>query len=312
MTPPRPALVWTVAAVVVTGWGLNFVFAKEALNQVDVGPFNFLRFGGMAVLGWIVVTVSGQRTPLAPQHRRPLVVVTLVGFCGYVFGFSVGLSLTSAFSASLLLAMVPLFVVVFTAAAEQRPPSAGVLLALAIAIVGSVVFVTSRTSVDLGWGDLVTVFVAACYGGYLILNRALVDHYSPFTLTTYATTLACVPILAFTAPTLPSQDWGAVDGTGWAAMAWVIVVPVFVAWSVWNWVLRHLTPQQVAPLLFTVPVISGFAAWLLLDETIVAGQVVGAGLVVVGLVVNQRATAGSSGGRRRRAAALPRSSPGNA
>ena len=92
------------------------------------------------------------------------------------------------------------------------------------------------------------------------------------------------------------------DGTGWAAMGWVIVVPVFVAWSVWNWVLRHLTPQQVAPLLFTVPVISGFAAWLLLDENIVAGQVVGAGLVVVGLVVNQRATAGSSGGRRRHTA----------
>ena len=150
-------------------------------------------------------------------------------------------------------------------------------------------FVTSRTSVSLGWGDLITVFVAATYAAYLMLNRTLVDHYPPFTLTTYATTLACIPILAFTAPTLADQDWGAVDGTGWAAMAWVIVGPVFVAWSAWNWVLRHLSPQQVAPLLFTVPITSGLAAWLLLDETIVAGQIVGAGLVVCGLVVNQRA-----------------------
>jgi len=272
----------------VTGWGLNFVFAKEALDQVDVGPFNFVRFGGMVLLGWVVVLAGGRPTPVRPQDRRRLVIVAVVGFCGYVFGFSVGLSLTSAFSASLLLAMVPLFVVIFTAVVERRAPTIGTVAALVLAIVGSVVFVTARTSVEVGWGDVITVGVAACYGGYLMLNRALVDHYSPFTLTTYASTLAAIPILAATAPTLAGQDWGAVDATGWAAMAWVIIGPVFVAWSVWNWVLRHLSAQQVAPLLFTVPVISGCAAWLLLDEAIVAGQIVGAGLVVVGLVVNQR------------------------
>lgn len=288
--PSRPSLplVWAVAGLVVTGWGLNFVFAKEALGQVHVGPFNFIRFGGMALLGWIVVLVSGGPTRVRPQDRRRLVVVAVVGFCGYVFGFSVGLSLTSAFSASLLLAMVPLFVVLFTAMVEGRAPAGGTIVALALAIAGSLVFVTSRTSVEVGWGDLVTVGVAACYGAYLMFNRALVDHYSPFTLTTYATTLAAIPILAATAPTLSSQNWGAVDTTGWAAMAWVVTGPVFIAWSVWNWVLRHLSAHQVAPLLFTVPVISGCAAWLLLDEAIVAGQVFGAGLVVVGLVVNQR------------------------
>jgi len=285
---PSLPFVWTVAGLVVTGWGLNFVFAKEALDQVDVGPFNFVRFGGMVLLGWVVVLAGGRPTPVRPQDRRRLVIVAVVGFCGYVFGFSVGLSLTSAFSASLLLAMVPLFVVIFTAVVERRAPTIGTVAALVLAIVGSVVFVTARTSVEVGWGDVITVGVAACYGGYLMLNRALVDHYSPFTLTTYASTLAAIPILAATAPTLAGQDWGAVDATGWAAMAWVIIGPVFVAWSVWNWVLRHLSAQQVAPLLFTVPVISGCAAWLLLDEAIVAGQIVGAGLVVVGLVVNQR------------------------
>jgi drug/metabolite transporter (DMT)-like permease len=37
-----------------------------------------------------------------------MLLVALVGFCGYGFGFSVGLNLTSAFSASLMLALVPL------------------------------------------------------------------------------------------------------------------------------------------------------------------------------------------------------------
>lgn len=287
---PSPASVWIVAVLVVVGWGLNFVFAKEALNQVDVGAFNFMRFGGMTVIGWIVIIRSGNRKPIAEEHRRPLALVAVVGFCGYVFGFSWGLSLTSAFSASLLLAMVPLFVVILTSVIERQLPGAMVLLGLTIAIGGSVIFAVSRTSVEVGWGDLLIVLVAACYAGYLMLNRKLVDHYSPFVLTTYATTLASIPILLLTLPTLFHQEWSAISGIGWAAMMWVTVVPVFVSWSLWNWVLRHLLLQQVAPLLFIVPVVSGIAAWLVLDESIVFGQIAGAAIILLGLTVNGHAT----------------------
>ena len=126
--------------------------------------------------------------------------------------------------------------------------------------------------------------------GYLMLNRKLVDHYSPFVLTTYATTLASIPILLLTLPTLFHQEWSAISGIGWAAMMWVTVVPVFVSWSLWNWVLRHLLLQQVAPLLFIVPVVSGIAAWLVLDESIVFGQIAGAAIILLGLTVNGHAT----------------------
>ncbi|MYJ47985.1 MAG: DMT family transporter, partial [Acidimicrobiales bacterium] len=114
--------------------------------------------------------------------------------------------------------------------------------------------------------------------------------FKPFTLTTYATTIAAVPILALTVPTLGSQDWSGVDATGWAAMTWVVIGPVFVAWSVWNWVLRHLDAERVAPLLFTVPVTSGIAASVLLDEQIAGGQIAGTALVVAGLLLNRHAS----------------------
>jgi len=283
-------VVWIVACVVVTAWGVNFVFAKEALNQFDVGPFNFIRFISMAVLGWVVLSLTGGVTPVSREHRGRLVAVAVVGFCGYVFGFSVGLSLTSAFSASLLLAVVPLFVMLFTSLGNRRLPAPVSLVAVAVAAAGCVLFVTARTSVSIGWGDLVTLLVAACYATYLLTIRPLVAHFKPFTLTTYATTIAAVPVLALTAPTLASQDWSGVDATGWAAMAWVVIGPVFVAWSVWNWVLGHLDAERVAPLLFTVPITSGVAATLLLDEQIAVGQVFGTALVVAGLLLNRRAT----------------------
>ena len=66
---PRPAVVWAIAGAVVLGWGLNFVFAKEALTQVDVGPFNFVRFGAMLLLGWLVLLTTGGPEPVRPQDR---------------------------------------------------------------------------------------------------------------------------------------------------------------------------------------------------------------------------------------------------
>ncbi len=243
--------------MVVFGWVVNFVLAKHALNQFDVGPFNFLRFSGMTVLGWLVTLSVGGVRRVPPEDRRRLLFVALVGFCGYVFGFSLGLPLTSAYSASLLLALVPLRVQFFSSIAERRRPPAAAVVGLVTSATGTALFVASRTEIALGWGDLISLVVAACYGGYLLLNRPLVTRYPPFTLTTYAATIASVPILAITAFSLGDQDWSAVTGSGWAAMAWVIIGPVFVAWSVWSWVQRHLAPTTVAPLLLLVPLVSG-------------------------------------------------------
>jgi drug/metabolite transporter (DMT)-like permease len=244
-SPTRGA--WIIAAVVVFGWGINFVFAKHALNQFNLATFNLFRFGGMTIIGWIVIATTGQVRPVEPRHRKPMLLTALVGFVGYVFGFSVGLNFTSAFSASLLLALVPLWVLGISAARQRRLPNAGSLIAVGFAAAGTVIFVTSRTSVSLGWGDLISVVVAAAYAVYLLMNRELVNHYPPVTLTTYGISIAAIPIGAATVWQLPNQDWSAITTNGWLAMFWVIVAPVFVAWSVWNWVLQRLEPTQVAP-----------------------------------------------------------------
>ena len=283
------AVAWVVACSVVMVWGINFVFAKHALDQFDVGPFNFVRFGGMVVVGWLVLLTTGGVRRIEPSDRLRLLTVSLVGYCGYVFGFSVGLHLTSAFSASLLLALVPLWIVVFNSLSERRFPNAVSLVAFALASVGVTLFVTTRTAVSLGWGDLVSLVVAGLYAGYLLLNRPLIDRYPPFTLTTYAATLSAVPILALTAYSITEQDWSSISSSGWFAMAWAIIGPVFIAWSVWNWVQHHLATTRIAPLLFLVPVISGYAAWLILDESIQPGQIVGTVAVVGGLMLNHRA-----------------------
>ncbi len=282
------SVAWVVACSVVMLWGINFVFAKHALDQFNVGSFNFVRFGGMVGVGWLVLLTTGGVRRIEPSDRLRLLIVSVVGYCGYVFGFSVGLHLTSAFSASLLLALVPLWLLFFNSLRDRRFPNAVSLIAFALASVGVSLFVTTRTAVSLGWGDLVSLVVAGLYAGYLLLNRPLIDRYPPFTLTTYAATLSAIPVLALTAYSSTEQNWSGVSTSGWLAMAWVIIGPVFVAWSVWSWVQQRLATTRITPLLFLVPVISGYAAWLILDESIQPGQIIGTAAVIGGLILNHR------------------------
>ena len=237
-------------------------------------------------MGWLVLLTTGGVRPIEPRDRLRLLIVSVIGYCGYVFGFSVGLHLTSAFSSSLLLALVPLWVIILNSLAERRFPNAVSLAALALASAGVVTFVAARTSVSLGWGDLVSLVVAGLYAGYLLLNRPLVERYPPFTLITYAATLAALPVLALTTYSIVGQDWSNISSTGWLAMVWAIIGPVFVAWSVWNWVQRHLATTRIAPLLFLFTVVSGYAAWLILDEPIQLGQIIGTVAVIGGLILS--------------------------
>ena len=280
---------WVVACCVVFAWAINFVLAKHALDQFDVGPFNFIRFGGMVVVGWLVLLTTGGVRPIEPRDRLRLLIVSVIGYCGYVFGFSVGLHLTSAFSASLLLALVPLWIIVFNSLVERRFPNTVSLAALALASAGVVTFVVARTSLSLGWGDLISLVVAGFYAGYLLLNRPLIDRYPPSHTHHLRRDVGSAPcacsnhILNCRARLV--RDFS----TGWLAMVWAIIGPVFVAWSVWNWVQRRLATARIAPLLFLVPVISGYAAWLILDEPIQLGQIVGTAAVIGGLMLSHKA-----------------------
>ena len=279
---------WCVAGLVVICWGVNFAIAKHALNEFDLDAFNALRFTGMLALAWTATVVTGSCRPVHSEDRARLLAVSIVGFFGYLFGFSLGVSLTTAFSASVLLALVPLWVTIIEAVRQGRPPGARQALAVAVGVAGVGWFVAGRAEVDVGWGDLIAVLVAGAYALYLLGSAPLVQRYPALTLTTYGLTVGGLPVIALCAPGMTDQDWSRVTPAGWWSLAWTIVVPVLAAWTAWSWVQQRVSSARIAPLLFLVPLISGLTAWAFLSEVIRSAQVAGTLLVLTALWLNRR------------------------
>ena len=98
-------------------------------------------------------------------------------------------------------------------------------------------------------------------------------------------------------PFVHNQDWSRVNAAAWWAMAWAATLPVFASWSVWAWANGKVGAARPALFLVFVPVVSGIAAWLLLDEEVRMLQVVGVA-IVVGALLTGRGRTGTGRGQR--------------
>ena len=118
--------------------------------------------------------------------RRPLVdrsdwgLVALAGLTGctlYQLGFILGLSRTSPFSSSLLIAMVPLFTVLILAVMGEPTPLQG-WVGLGVALVGVALFLLDKRGASAGTllGDLLSIGAAISFATYGIITRPLVSN----------------------------------------------------------------------------------------------------------------------------------------
>jgi drug/metabolite transporter (DMT)-like permease len=99
---------------------------------------------------------------------------------------------------------------------------------------------------------------------------------------------------------MADQDWGALGLPAWAILGYAVVGPVYVAYALWNWAIRHRGIPRTVVYGFLVPVLGGSIAVIALDEPVRFEQVVGGLLVVAGLLVTRLSRGASA---RQKAAA---------
>lgn len=284
------------ALLVVTIWGTNFVFQKAALAQFDVFVFNFLRCAGMLVLGWSIFWWRYRASKGRPEVRFSiarrdwprLIGVGVLGYSLFIPLSLLGLSYTTAFSGSLLVGISPIFAAILLWAFGLERVRANQWLALLLAMLGVCIFLFDKLQVGIqsaGLGDLISLTAAFCWAAYTVVSKPLADRYATPALMAYALTIGAVPVMLLTIPTLFTQDWGRISLTGWGALAWGIVFPVYFAWTVWAWVNSRLGVTRSGIFMYLIPVIGGVTSWFLLGEGFGVLKILGAAVILASLAL---------------------------
>jgi len=283
---------WSLVAALATmlAWGMNFAFVKYVLDHIGVGAFMFLRFLILPLLGLLLlVVVFRSRIAMSWPRRADLprfVLCALIGHVLHISAVMYGMSLSTAFSSSLVLTCQPLFTLAILAwlGAERlrRQQVAGTLVAFA----GIVLFLAdkfSRGFSSAGLGDLTLLLAGAAFSTYTVLSRPLADRYGPLIVLSYTLLFSMPVMLPLTWWQFGQLDAGALPAAVWAGLFWALVVCSFVGWLAWTWVNSVRGIARSAPFMYLMPPVAGLMAWLTLGETFTWLKIAGAAITMGGV-----------------------------
>lgn len=271
-------------------WAGNNVFTKAILNtRIDPLPYVFCRFAMVAVLmfGWFYLRKIDIR--VKREDFGLFLIAGITGYAAYNLLFVVGLSHTTAFAAAILVALGPIFTLVFSAALRIERVRAVQWVGVAFCFGGVALFVGEKlTSGRPAYGDLLNLFGAACFAVYSLATRPLIVKYGSPVVTAWSVVIGLVAVTPVTFVALTRQDWGGVGVLGWTGMVYAGVFSMLIGYTIWGWAIKRQGVGRTAPFLFLIPVITGVLSALILDESLAVFKLLGAGLVLVGVALARR------------------------
>jgi drug/metabolite transporter (DMT)-like permease len=273
--------------VVVSLWASTFVVTKAAFAEMTPLAFVFVRFALMTLLAFGVLALRsrGHLPPLRRADLPWLLAAGLTGYTLYQLGFVLGLDRTSIFSSSLLIAMAPFFTLLFLALRGERPPW-WAWVGLAVGLAGVVIFLVDKWgSPGSLLGDALSLGAAVAFALYGVINRPLVRAYPPEAYTAYALLAGTIPLLVISAPAALIQPWGAISFWGWAGILYMVILPVYVAYMLWNWAIARRGAAAATSFSLLTPILSGVLSALLFGEQFGWAKLAGAACVLAGLLI---------------------------
>lgn len=289
MTTRLPLL---AGIAVIAIWGLNFPLQKAILNQVsplaNVGTRYFIvPVCALLLLLWRY-RLDWPR--LSRSDLWQLARLALVGQAMHLILAALGMSSSTAFSASVLLACGPVFTLLILRASGIEQLALAQLIGVGLAGAGALAF-TGDKLLQFEWqasgGDLLLLLAALLFSYYTVASKPLIERHGGVLVLGYGTLLCTLPALIACAPALIALPWSEVPTWVWWGQLWQVAGGGFIGWLAWGWANEQRGVARTAPLIYLMPVIAGLSSWFLGGEQFSLQKVGAAALVLAGVALAQ-------------------------
>ena len=285
---PAPLLIDLALLSVALMWASTFTLFKIAWREIDPVAFTALRFAAMFLFSVGILMLAKNRVRPRRADLPALIASGLTGYFLYQMGFVLGLDRTSALASAILISTHPIFSVIGMWFVRKEAPERLEAVGVVIGFVGVAVFLRAWDAFATARpGDLFSLGAAAAFGAYGVVNRPLTQRYPSRELMAYGLALGGLLITLVGLPALVEQDWTGIGLGSWVILLYAIVGPVYLAYVLWNWAIHHRGIPRTVVYGFLVPILGGAIAVVVLDEVLHVEQVIGALMVVAGLVVTR-------------------------
>ncbi|WP_329482891.1 EamA family transporter [Kribbella sp. NBC_01484] len=288
--PASGAMIWTALAVVYVVWGSTYL-AIRVVVDAKIPPMLGMatRFLTAAVLLAAALSLKSGWRRLRITRREALGAAT-VGILLLAFGngaVAIAEQTVPSGLAALLVAAIPLWLMLLRVGGGERPRAltwVGVLigfggaallalsggntsakpLSVAILVVGTICWaIGSRFAPRLGLprDPLVTALYEMVFGG---------------------TAMLLIGVLRGEPGRL---HLGRIDGSGWFALAYLVVFGSLLAYSAYSYLLANAPISLIGTYAYVNPAVAVLLGWLILDEHITWQILLGGAVIIIGVAL---------------------------
>jgi drug/metabolite transporter (DMT)-like permease len=303
---PSAAVGYVAATVAAFIFGTNGVVIKLLMDGTGLDGFQvtFLRvLGGAILMGTVLGIRDSRALHLERKQVFPIVLMGVFGlatlqatYAQAVFMLPVGIALLLEYTAVLFVALIARFW--FNEAIKARIWVAIIAVLIGLATVAEIW--ASTLNVE---GVLWAVGASASLTTYFVLGERQTGALHPMAVGFWTMTVATVfwallsgwwridpAVLGAVVPY--SSNQAGIAGPAWVLLAFVIVLGTFTTFALGLWSISILKATRSGIVATSEVLFAFLAAWLILGETLNTVQLIGAGIVLVGVILAQSARDG--------------------
>ena len=284
-----------LTALIVGAVTLGFSPILVRLSELGPTASAFHRvFLALPVL-WLWSTLEKRRGPTSPKATptpdlKDYKVMALAGFffAGDLICWHWSLQFTTVANATLLATMAPIWVTLGSFVLFRERFSRLFLFGVVVAILGAAVLMgdSFQLSRERLFGDLLGVGTGVFFGSYILTVGRLRAHFSTASimfLTTAVTAAILLPATLISGEALIAQTFN-----GWIVLLALALLTHVGGQGAIAYALAHLSSAFTAVAMLLEGVAAVFLAWIILSEVPGGWQIVGACIVIGGVIVARR------------------------
>jgi drug/metabolite transporter (DMT)-like permease len=268
-------------------WGSTYLLNKIAVTELPPFYLASIRFIVAGILIFVIAKVLGKSLHIT---RKQFWNTALLGFLFLSYGNGVAvwaLKYVDSGFAALEVSAQPLVILLMMYILQGKKIQPMSILGVILGVIGIYLLVSqkevlSQENALTGILMLFSAMLCWAYGSLFVRKADLPSNY--FVNTGYQMLNAGIMLgimsLAFNEPWSLPQTWA--SNTQWS-MVLLILFGSIVAFTSFNFLLKHVSPEKVATNTYVNPIVALFLGWLFLNEKITLQSIIAAIILLAGV-----------------------------
>jgi drug/metabolite transporter (DMT)-like permease len=271
-------------------WACAFPFIKIGLEELT--PINLTILRLFLACGVFLLFILIYPKKFSPLQKKDIIPLFLLGFLGvivYHLGLNYGEQFISASAASLIIATIPVFTVIFATILLKEKITKKIAVGVPLSLSGVIIISLTGTvgnPFEVNYlSAAVAILISALVGaGYTIAGKKLLLRYSALSLTVYAFLFGSLGLFPFLTSSFLTEVLS-LSVRGWAIILFLALFPTVVGYILWYVALEIKNASEISVFLYFIPVLSTGISYVFFNEHITVLFLFGGLLVIGGLLI---------------------------